>query len=88
MSFLFDQALLSTDGDFFQRVAAGAQNELDLGDTQPTTWAGLHIWAVAAAPGFADAYASAVVSGVENPGRDPAVITDEQITAAVVAVGP
>lgn len=82
----FDQAMLSNDGDFFQRVAACAQNEINLGATHPTKWASDHIWEIAAAPGFADAYATAVLNGVEQPGRDPSVISDEQILAAVVAV--
>jgi hypothetical protein len=82
----FDQAMLSNDGDFFQRVAACAQNEIDLGETHPTKWAGDHIWQVAAAPGFADAYATAVLNDVEQPGRDPSVISDNQILAAVVAI--
>ena len=82
---LFDQATLSQDQDFYLRIAACAENDVDLGDQLATTWAAYHQWAVAAAPGFADAYAYAVANGVENPGRDPAVITDEQIVAAVVA---
>lgn len=85
MALYFDQASLSQDGDFLLRIAAAAQNEVDLGTQQPTAWAALHQWAIAAAPGFADAYSSAVAGGVEFPGRDPAVITDEQLLAAVVA---
>lgn len=83
MSF-FDQATLSTDGDFRQRIAACAATQ-DIGDTQPTAWADANQWWLAAAPGFAAAYASALAGGVERPGRDPAVITDEQILAAVQA---
>lgn len=85
MAFLYDQASLAQDADFYLRVSACAQNEIDLAGEQAMAWGAAHVWAVAAAPGFADAYASAIVSGVEFPGRDPAVITDEQIIAAVVA---
>lgn len=81
----FDQAQLSNDGDFYQRVSACAQNEIDLGGVHPTKWAGDHIWSIAAAPGFADAYASAILNGVPEPGRDPSVISDGQILAAVSA---
>lgn len=83
----FDQAMLSNDGDFFQRVSACAQNEIDLKGEHPTNWASDHIWAIAAAPGFADAYATAVLNGIEQPGRDPSVISDAQILSAVVAAG-
>lgn len=82
---LFDQAQLSNDGDFFQRVAASAQNDVDLAGGLPTRWAADHVWAIAAAPGFAAAYSTAILNGVENPGRDTAVISDAQITAAVAA---
>lgn len=85
----FDQAQLSRDGDFAQRIAAAAQLEIeDLGDQHPMDWAAEHQWQVAAAPGFADAYASAVAGGVPNPGRDPSVISDAQILAAMQALYP
>jgi hypothetical protein len=76
------QADLSTDGDFRQRIAACAATQ-PIGDLHPTAWADAQQWAIAAAPGFADAYAYACETGVERPGRDAAVITDEQLLAAV-----
>jgi hypothetical protein len=83
----YDQAVLSADTDFQQRIAACAQTEgLVTPPDQPIDWAFEHQWAVAAAPGFADAYASAVESGVERPGRDPSVISDAQILSAVQAL--
>jgi|SRR4051812_35556183 hypothetical protein len=82
----FDQAALSTDQDFAQRIAACAAVEVELGDTHPYTWATAHQWTVAAAPGFADAYASAVAGEVDHPGADPSVISDAQILAAVQAI--
>lgn len=83
----YEQSLLSQDADFYNRVAACAAVELELGDVQPTVWAGDHLWELAAAPGFADAYSSAIAANVPNPGRDPAVISDAQILSAVQAEG-
>ena len=84
----FDLALLAQDWDFTQRIAAAATDEIDLGDAHPLTWAGEHQWEIASAPGFSDAYASAIAGEVPNPGRDPAVITDGQLLAAIQALFP
>jgi len=82
-----DQALLSVDPDFLARVSACVAAELGgPGETPPTTWAANNIWLVAAAPGFGDAYASAIAGGIPRPGNDPAVISDAQILAAVQAL--
>lgn len=78
-----DQALLSNDADFAQRIAACAAVEIDLGDVHPVTWAAANQWTIAAAPGFADKYASALAAGVPRPGWDPAVISDGDILSAV-----
>jgi hypothetical protein len=45
-----------------------------------------HMLEVCAAPGWGDAWASAVAGGVPDPGRDPAVIADGQILASVQTV--
>lgn len=79
------QAALSQDGDFRNRIAACAAVEVDL-DMQATAWADAHIWEIAAAPGFADAYASALAAEVPRPGADESVISDAQILSAVQAV--
>jgi len=84
----FDQALLSRDPDFAQRLAACAAVEVELGEQHPLDWAVANQWTVAASPGFADAYASAVAAGVERPGMDPSVISDAQILSAVQALFP
>ena len=84
MTFYAEQADLSVDVDFTQRVAACAATQEEV-TIHPLSWAGEHQWQVSAAPGFADAYASAVAGEVERPGRDPSVITDEQILSAVQA---
>lgn len=80
-----DQALLAVDSDFHQRISACYAVEGPK-THQPTSWASDHIWWLAAAPGFADAYAYALATGVERPGNDPAVITDPQILSAVQAL--
>ena len=85
----WDVSQLAADSDFLLRVSACYSTETagDAGADYPTGWASEHIWAIAGAPGFGDAYASAVAGDVPNPGRDPAVISDEEILAAVQAVG-
>lgn len=80
-----DQALLSRDQDFINRLAACAAVEVALGELQPVEWSVRNVWQIAAAPGFADAYASAIAGGVPHPGNDPAVISDPQLLAAVQA---
>jgi hypothetical protein len=84
----FDQAQLSRDGDFNQRIAAAAQLEIDLGEQTALEWAAEHQWEISASPGFGDAYASAVASGVERPGADASVISDAQILSAIQAQFP
>lgn len=76
------QAQLANDTMFRDRVAACAAVEVSH-DHQPVQWADDHLWWVAAAPGFADAYESALAGGVPNPGDDPAVISDAQILGVV-----
>lgn len=75
-----DIALLSSDGDFIQRTRACAVTE---GEADPVTWAQEHQWQMAAAPGFGDAYASAILNGIVRPGNDPSVISDGMILSAV-----
>ena len=83
----YDQSLLSRDADFTDRVGAAFAVELDptAGALPPDQVARNAIGWIAAAPGFADAYASALAGDVANPGRDPAVIPDADILAAVQA---
>lgn len=81
-----DQALLSEDVDFIRRVAACSAVEISDPDVIPLNFATRYSWRIAAAPGFADAYASALAGGVERPGNDQAVISDAEILAAVQAL--
>ena len=85
----YDVAQLAQDPDFNVRIAACYATETagDPAAVYPTQWAAEHQWQIAGAPGFGDAYASAVAGDVPNPGRDPSVIGDDQILAAVQAVG-
>lgn len=83
----WDISTLAADNDFALRTTAAYAVETLSGDhEEPPVWQAAHSWDMAAQPGFGDAYASAIVSGVERPGRDPAVITDEQIGAAVQSI--
>lgn len=82
-----EQSDLSVDADFRVRIAACVSTEgFAAPGEHPTVWADHNQWAVASKPGLADAYAYALATGVERPGRDPAVISDGQILAAVTAV--
>jgi hypothetical protein len=77
----WDLSQLAFDPEFSLRIAACYETETQAAD--PNSWAVMHAWQVAGAPGFSDAYASAVAGSVPNPGRDPSVISDAQILAAV-----
>jgi hypothetical protein len=84
MSYI-SQAALSGDADFLNRIASCAAVEAPK-THQPLQWAKDHIWWIAASPGFAAAYESAVIAEVPNPGRDPAVISDGQILSSVQGI--
>lgn len=80
----FDIALLANDWDFLNRVTACVATEANA-PADPQGWATDHRWQIAAAPGFGDAYAYAILSGVNQPGKDASVITDGMILGAVQA---
>lgn len=78
------QSMLAQDQDFINRCNACAAQELDpASKTNPLTYVYQNIWTLAAAPGFADAYESALVGGVGRPGWENAVISDAQILSAM-----
>lgn len=84
----FDVFALTQDTDFYARCAACYATETAPGTgDNPNAWVSEHIWDIAGAPGFGDAYASAVAGDVPNPGRDPSVISDAEILSAVQAIG-
>jgi hypothetical protein len=78
----WDISQMASDPELTSRVAACAAQE---GRPEPRQWAADHMLVLASSPGWDAAWASAVASGNETPGRDPAVITDEQILSAVQA---
>ena len=83
MSF-WDIAQMAQDIDLGARIVACVATE---GIRPPTGWATQDkMLLVCAAPGWDAAWESAEASGNENPGRDPAVITDQQILASVQQV--
>ena len=73
---------LANDNDFINRLTACAAQE---GIDNPVSWAQFNSWSIAAAPGFAAAYASGTDSGYASPGNREDVISDLQILAAVQA---
>ena len=89
-----DIAALQQDSDFAYRVmACYAVETLEVdGGPDPASWQAVHAWDMAAQPGFGDAYAYAIETHPDDPdyrpGKDPAVITDEQILAAVQSLLP
>lgn len=78
-----DVAALAVDLDFRGRIAASAASEDPTLPMHPLTFADTFQWQVSGAPGFGDAYASAVAGDVPRPGNDPSVISDAQILAVV-----
>ena len=87
-------SLLQQDPDFQRRVmACYAVETLNVDAAlDPGSWQAIHSWDMAAQPGFGDAYAYALETHPDDPdyrpGNDPAVITDEQILAAVQSLLP
>ena len=79
------QSLLARDADFVNRCNAAAAKEAIPGGEAPG-WVALNIWAIAASPGFDEAYASALVAGIGLPGWDESVITDGMILSSVQAL--
>lgn len=86
-----DISVLAGDTDFLARVTAAYATETltkvaDQNYVWPESWSQLYAWSMAAQPGFGAAYTYAIQNGVEDPGKDPAVITDDQITAGVKSI--
>jgi hypothetical protein len=71
----WDTSELAEDAHFRARITAAAAQE---GNTAPEQWGYANRWLMIG-PGFADAYAYAVLNGNPEPGKDPAVITDGMI---------
>lgn len=78
-----DVALLANDLDFMNRTRAAVAAE---GEDDVNGWVQVYQWQMASAPGFGDAYASALAANVENPGNDQSVISDPMLLSAVQAI--
>ena len=76
-------AAAAQDQHLRMRIAACVAQETPDGTQHPTVIADQIQWRVVAAPGLADAYNYALLTSVENPGKDEAVITDAMLLAAV-----
>lgn len=76
-------AQLAKDTDFLDRVTACAATQ---GLTQADKWAADNRWRMAAQPGFDESYEYAVNLEVTDPGKEPSVIADKQILAAVQSI--
>jgi len=85
-----DVATMTRDSSLMLRLSAAAAQEQTSGavldPADPEAWAAEHRWQLAAAPGWGDAWASAVAAGNTTPGDDPGVITDAMILSEVQAV--
>ena len=79
------QAAMAQDRSLHARIAACAARE-GITDPHPLAWASDHQWRLAAEPGWDDAYAYAIASGVPDPGGSEGVVTDGMILSAVQAI--
>lgn len=75
-------AEITQSGSLFNRLTAAAAQE-GKNATSPGGWVSVHIWQLAASPGWSDKWESAQAGGVTDPGANEAVITDADILAAV-----
>jgi hypothetical protein len=83
----YSQYLLSGDMAITGRVSAIMKDEsmVEVGENAVTK-ASRYMSDIAAEPGLAEAYHTALLNGVEDPGAANDVITDGQLLSAVVAV--
>jgi len=82
---------IASDQDMRNRVAMAYADESDPGyhpdvSGSPYAWSNGNAAYWASAPGWAEAWESALANGVENPGADPGVITDAMILSQVQAM--
>ena len=84
---------MTQDNDLSGRIRSAVAQEYEYGSIadpgDPSTWQWNNRYAVCVAPSWGEKYAYAVETGVERPGLDPGVITDDDIRSQVAAVqGP
>ena len=75
---------IANDAYMQERVRACFAQQTDDVDVVKTVWDTRYDWA--AAPGWGAAWESALAANVEEPGKDPGVITDEMILSQVQAM--
>lgn len=74
-------AAITKSGSLFDRMTAAAAEE---GKEKPYSgWVSTRIWDLAATPGWATAWGSALAAGISDPGANEGVISDGMILAAV-----
>lgn len=78
-------AAMAQDPFLRERVTACASTQPETkGD--PVSWAASHMWQFGGQPGWEQAWDAALAGEVENPGKDPGVITDAMILASTQAI--
>jgi hypothetical protein len=83
----WDIALMAADVDLTRREAAAYASE-PYPQMDPMEWAHSKAFLLAGNPGWGAAWASALAGGNTEPGRDPGVITDGMILAAIQSLQP
>jgi hypothetical protein len=86
---------IANDENMRERMRAAATQQSYLGSapliTDPVRWVGDNMYVWAASPGWGAAWDSALAGHPDDPsyepGRDPAVITDEMILSTVQSLG-
>ena len=79
-------AAITENGSMNKRVAACAAQEGGEAIGDPTQWAYDHRFGWASAPGWGAKWASAVASGIPDPGADTSVISDADVLAQLQAM--
>ena len=77
----YAQYLITMDSDFRLRVTASVAIESNM--SNPDSWVETNKWEWATAPGWAAKVVTAIDSGNDLWGRDPAVISDDDILAVI-----
>jgi hypothetical protein len=74
-------ASITESSSLFKRIQACAAEQQKPKPYQEWVWD--RLWDIAASPGWAAAWESAVAADIEDPGADEGVITDGMILAVV-----
>lgn len=77
-------AAIANDKHMQERVRACYAQQTETLDPTHTVWQTRYDWA--SAPGWGASWESALANGIEEPGKDPAVISDAQILSQVQAM--